>query len=354
MKSNLKFFKKKKLLPVDTFFQNVLYDKKIGYYNAKQPFGEKGDFITSPKISNLFSEIIAIWIISTWQMFGGPKNFNIIELGPGDGSLTKVLLKVFERFPNFNSAKKIYLYETSDLLIKLQKKNIKNNKIKWIKNFKNIRSGPIIFFGNEFFDAFPIKQFKNKKGTLFEKYYMNCGNNKIKVVFKKAKKRDIKNIQSFKSLKNLKFIEFPKHGFEELKKIMKKILKSTGCLLMIDYGYLRSNNQNTLQSVLKHKKNYLLDNLGKADVTSNVNFKLLREFFFKNNLNVKKIVSQQRFLKNMGIIERAEIISKKMKFKDQSNMYLRLKRLLGPRSMGELFKVILTYKCKSNKFFGFK
>ena len=32
MKSNLKFFKKKKILPIDKFFQNVLYDKKIGYY----------------------------------------------------------------------------------------------------------------------------------------------------------------------------------------------------------------------------------------------------------------------------------------------------------------------------------
>ena len=73
MKSNLKFFKKEKFLPVDEFFQKVLYDKKIGYYNSKQPFGKKGDFITAPKISNLFSEIIAIWIVSAWQVFGKPK-----------------------------------------------------------------------------------------------------------------------------------------------------------------------------------------------------------------------------------------------------------------------------------------
>ena len=59
-----------------------------------------------------------------------------------------------------------------------------------------------------------------------------------------------------------------------------------------------------------------------------VNFELLNEFFLKNNLKVKKVVSQQKFLKNMGIIERAEIISKKMKFTEQSNLYLRIKRLL--------------------------
>jgi len=353
MKSNLKFFKNQKYLPVDKFLKRVLYDKKIGYYTTKQPFGQKGDFITAPKISNLFSEIIAIWIISIWEEFGKPKNFNIIELGPGDGSLTKILLEVFKRFPNFNSAKKVYLYELSNLLKKLQKKNIQSSQVKWIKNFKSINSGPVIFFGNEFFDAIPIKQFKNKKGLWFEKYYTLDKNNKIKEIFKKALKRDIVSINSYKSLRKLKFIEFPKYGLEELKKMIKKISKISGCLLIIDYGYLKPKNQNTLQSVMKHKKNNLLDHLGKADITSHVNFKLLTEFFLKNNLKVKKIISQQKFLKSMGIIERAEIIGKKMKFRDQSNMYLRLKRLLSPNLMGELFKVALAYKSKSNKFFGF-
>ena len=353
MKSNLKFFNKKKSFPVDKFFQNVLYNKKNGYYTNKQPFGKNGDFITAPKISYLFSEIIAIWIISTWQVFGKPKNFNLIELGPGDGSLTKILLKVFERFPEFNKSKKIYLYEVSNLLKNLQKKNIKKNKVKWIKNFENINNGPVIFFGNEFFDAIPIKQFKSEKGFLFEKFYAVDKNNKIKEIFKKASKQEKSNINSYKSLKKLKFIEFPKYGFKELKRIVKKILQVKGCLLLIDYGHLKPSGQSTLQSVISHKKNNLLDNLGKADVTSHVNFRLLSEFFIKNNLKVEKIISQQKFLKNMGIINRAEMIGKKMKFRDQTNMYLRLKRLLSPRLMGELFKVILAHNFKPGKFFGF-
>ena len=76
----------------------------------------------------------------------------------------------------------------------------------------------------------------------------------------------------FETLKNLKFIEFPKFGLEELKKIIKKILKLNGCILMIDYGYLKPSNKSTLQSVFMHNKNPILDNLGKADVTSHVNF----------------------------------------------------------------------------------
>ena len=354
MKSNLKFFKKSKILPVDVFFQNVLYDNKIGYYATKQPFGEKGDFITSPKISNLFSEIIGIWIISTWEIFGKPKNFNIVELGPGDGSLTKVLLKVFEKFSDFRSSSNIYLYETSNYLKNLQKRNIKNKRVKWVNNFNVIKKGPIIFFGNEFFDAIPIKQFKRKNNYLYEKFYFLDKQNKIKEIYKKASEKNKNLIKSFKILNNLKFIEFPKLGFQELSKITKKISSSSGCLLLIDYGYLKPNNQNTLQSVIKHQKNNLLNNLGKADITSHVNFKLLNEFFLKKNLKVKKIVTQKFFLESMGIIERANILSKKMKFSDQSNLYLRLKRLLNPKLMGNLFKVILSYQFKSNKFLGFK
>ena len=73
MKYNSRFFKKSNSLAVDEFFDNVLYDSKFGYYNSNVSFGVKGDFITAPKISRLFSEMIAIWIISTWENFGKPK-----------------------------------------------------------------------------------------------------------------------------------------------------------------------------------------------------------------------------------------------------------------------------------------
>ena len=354
MKSNKKFFKKSKKLPIDEFFQNVLYDRKLGYYSTRLPFGETGDFITAPKISFLFSEIIAIWMISTWELFGKPKNFNIVELGPGDGSLTNVLLRSFKRFPEFNSVKKIFLYEESNYLKKIQKINISDKNINWINNFNSIKKGPVIFFGNEFFDALPIKQFKREKNSILEKNYTLDKNNKIKETFKKASKSDVKILKSFKTLKKLNFIEFPKLGFEELKKMIKKVSKLKGCILMVDYGYLKSINQSSLQSVMSHKKNILLDNLGKADITAHVNFGLLNEFFLKNGLKVNNVITQKEFLENMGIIERAEIIAKKMKFSEQSDLYLRIKRLLSPNSMGDLFKVILAYKFNKNNFAGFK
>ena len=353
MKTNKKFFKKSKVIPVDKFFYNVLYDKKFGYYTSKIPFGMKGDFITSPMISNLFSEMIAIWIVSTWQSFGKPKNFNIVELGPGDGSLADILLRSFKRFPEFNSVKKLFLYEKSSHLKKIQKKKF-NKDVKWINNFDKIQKGPVIFFGNEFFDAIPIKQFKKIKNSLFEKNYTLDKDLRIKQVLKKALISHIKIIKSYKSLKKQKFIEFPMLGLKELKKISRKICQLQGCVLLIDYGYLRPKNLNTLQSVMSHKKNNLLNNLGKADITAHINFSLLREFFSKNNLKIKSIITQKQFLEKMGIIERAKIITKKMKFTEQSDLYFRMKRLLSPKYMGELFKVILAYKSDNNNFAGFK
>jgi cyclopropane-fatty-acyl-phospholipid synthase len=354
MDPNQIFFKKSKILPTDKFFRNVLYDKKFGYYTSQMPFGKGGDFITSPKISNIFSEIIAIWIVSSWETFGKPKNFNIVELGPGDGSLANILLRSFKKFPEFNSIKKMFLLEKSIFLKKVQKKKISHKDVKWINTLNEIKKGPVVFFGNEFFDAIPIKQFKKVKKNFFEKNYSLKKNKKIKEVFIKAPPASVKIIKSYKSLKNLKFIEFPQLGLHELKKINKKISELSGCVLMIDYGYLKPNNQNTLQSVMKHKKNNLLCNLGKADVTAHVNFALLREFFKKDGLKVKNVITQKQFLEKMGILERAQLISNKMKFKEQSDLYFRLKRLLGSNYMGNLFKVIMAYKFNNNNFAGFK
>ena len=62
MISNQNFFNKSRVLSVDNFIENVLFDKKKGYYSSKIPFGYKGDFLTSPGISNLFSETIGILV----------------------------------------------------------------------------------------------------------------------------------------------------------------------------------------------------------------------------------------------------------------------------------------------------
>jgi cyclopropane-fatty-acyl-phospholipid synthase len=291
--------------------------------------------------------------VSTWERLGKPKKLNLVELGPGDGSLAKVLIYTFEKFPKFNKAIKIFLYEKSQLLKDVQRKKINNSRVKWIKNFNFINKGPVIFFGNEFFDAIPIKQFKRKNNLVFERFIKLDKKLNINQLFKEASPKDVKELNTFSALKKTSFIEFPKLGFLELKKIISKINKLSGGILLIDYGYLGKINKSTLQSVKSQKINKLFENIGDADVTSLVNFGLLKEYFQKNNLSVKNIVTQSFFLERLGIHKRAEILSQNMSFKKKADLFLRINRLIDQKLMGELFKVIFAFKAKSKNFVGF-
>ena len=83
---------------VEKFIENALYDKNFGYYLNNNPFGKKGDFITAPIISPLFSEMILIWVISFWIQLGKPKKFSFVELGPGNGEFCKTLCRTLGNF----------------------------------------------------------------------------------------------------------------------------------------------------------------------------------------------------------------------------------------------------------------
>ena len=103
--------KKHSIFPLDKFINFCLYDKKNGYYMKKNPFGKKGDFITAPNISRLFSEMIAIWTISFWESLGSPKKFNLVELGAGNGAMMKIMVESFKKFPSFLKSCNILIYE---------------------------------------------------------------------------------------------------------------------------------------------------------------------------------------------------------------------------------------------------
>jgi len=353
MNSLNKYFPTSKKIPIDKFISNVLYDKDHGYYSKKIPFGNKGDFITSPIISSLFSEVIALWIVAFWEHLNKPKIFNIVELGPGNGQMCSTFLRVFKKFPIFFNSLNIFLYEKSKTLKDLQKKNLNYEKISWIKNFNIIKKGPVIFLGNEFFDAIPIKQFKKINNILYEKYVQLENNSKINTILKKTNKKTIIELKKYNLFKKQSFIEYPKQGLAELNLITNTIKKLNGGLLLVDYGFLKQKSKNTLQSVKNHKYNMIFNNLGNADITSLVNFNLLESYLKKKKLNVNNVVTQDFFLKKMGILNRAERLSKKMNFKEKSDLYLRLQRLLSPEQMGKLFKVISAFKLNKKFSLGF-
>ena len=342
--------KKKSLnLPLDKFINLSLYNKKSGYYMKKNPFGKKGDFITAPNISRLFSEMIAIWIISFWQSLGSPKKFNLIELGAGNGEMMKIIIESFQNFPVFLNSCNFIIHEISPSLIKIQKKKLFKDKIIWVSKISKINNSPSIFIANEFFDALAIKQFEKKGDLWFEKFV--CKKKKGDFSFLE-KKTDIKKIEKkikFKISLNQNFIEYSDLGLNYLKDISNIIKKNSGGLLIIDYGYVNGKMKNSLQATRNHKFANIFDNIGKVDITHNINFNFFKKFInciggLENNLT-----TQKEFLTKMGIKNRAEIISQNQNFLKKADIYYRLQKLIDKKQMGNLFKVMLI-KNKYNKF----
>ena len=340
---------KNKYISLDKFIDMALYDKKIGYYMHKDPFGKNGDFITAPNISVLFSEMVAIWCIAFWENLGYPKKINIVELGAGNGEMMYQMIKVFERFDKFLKSSKYFILEKSQFLKKIQKKKLTSCKVSWVDSLNKLENGPNIFLANEFFDALPIKQFIKKNNKWFEKKIKITSANNFELVDKLTIIKNLEKKIGINLSHDQKIIEFSPLAYKYLNNISKKINTFKGGLLIIDYGYLEKKMKNSLQSVRKHKFSSILKNLGNSDITYNVNFNLLKKITKKLNLKVTGITSQKNFLTKLGIMQRAEILAKNLKFSKKADIYYRLNRLIDNKFMGDLFKVMFVTK-KNNKF----
>ncbi len=143
------------------------------------------------------------------------------------------------------------------------------------------------------------------------------------------------------------FIEYSPLTFSYMKKITKIIESNNGGILIIDYGYNNKKTKNTLQAILNHKYSNILENIGFSDITYNLNFNFLKKIIKKICMLDVKITSQRKFLLKMGILKRAEILSKNLNFKKKADMSYRINRLIDPNQMGDLFKVMFITKKKN-------
>ena len=320
---------------------------------TKNPFGIRGDFTTAPNISRLFSEMVAIWTVNFWESLGSPKKFNLIELGAGNGEMMKVMIESFKKFPSFLQGCNIIIFEKSPNLIKKQKKNINFKNIKWAKNLKKFTKLPSIFLANEFFDAIPIKQFLKEGDIWYEKFVNISDEKKISFIKKKINIKNLNKRLSFKISHKQNFIEYSPLALDYLKHILKTIKKNKGGLLIIDYGYFAEKMKDTLKAIHDKKHSMVLENVGNSDITYNINFHFINRIVNKfSNLN-SCYTSQNKFLTNLGIYQRAEIISKNKTFNDKADIFYRIKRLVDENQMGKIFKVMLIKNSDNKSQTGF-
>ena len=147
-------------MPVGEYMALCLADPQHGYYMTRDPFGRHGDFITAPEVSQMFGELIGLWMAAIWDEMGSPENVRVIELGPGRGTLMNDALRAMRVMPALRAAIALHLVEISPPLRAQQEARLQDADVPvtWHAALEDVPAGPAIVIANEFFDALPINQ----------------------------------------------------------------------------------------------------------------------------------------------------------------------------------------------------
>ena len=333
-------------ISIEKFITICLFDNE-GYYYTSKPLGKSGDFITSPEISQLFGEILGLYIYCLWHD-KYRVNFNLIELGPGKGTLLADILRITKTLDSFHNYLNVHLIEKNKHLIDKQKqnlslKNFEKINFQWHDDFKNISKRPSIIFANEFFDCLPITQFIKKNNKLYEKN-INFNQKTNFFFYQYSLVNDEKTLVKLSKYKKSDLVELSESRENYFGKICDFIAKSSGSIIIIDYGYNELLKKPTLQSVFNHQPSNLLDNLGKQDITSLVDFNSFINIAKNYNLKIDVLCSQKEFLLANGIQERKKIIIDNCPYKQKKIIEDGYDRLVNENQMGSIFKFLILSK----------
>ena len=324
-------------MSVATYMGLCLTHPTKGYYKGADPLGAAGDFITAPEISQMFGELLGFFIVSLWQQMGSPREFTLLELGPGRGTLMADVLRVACRAEGFRDGLDLRLFETNPALIAEQNARLEAYGAKWIDGFDKVGPGPLLVLANEFFDALPIRQFVRTEDGWHERM---VGTNNGRRVFglnptpiPASAMPDILADAEINAV-----LEVGLASGEVMNRLATTISTQGGAILAIDYGYARTQTGETLQGVRRHQYADVLDAPGEVDLSAHVDFEALGTVAAKAGLAVQPLATQGQFLTRMGINDRASalIAANPGSATDISTAKA---RLVGPDQMGELFKV---------------
>lgn len=308
-------------LSVERFMEIALHHPTHGYYAKAPAIGP--DFITAPEISQMFGEIIGAWCVDMWYQMGCPSPFHLVELGPGRGTLMADILKIFVQVPELWEGLHVYLVERNATLKDLQAKVLDMGVITWCDHLCEVStSEPTIVIANEFFDAFPVRQF-TKEGAL-EKH-ITLENEKLTFV-------DLDCPNSPDTLEDSPQAE------EYFTELCTFISRTEGAALLLDYGY-GNGTGHTVQALKSHTPVSLFDHIGEADITAHVNFGAFEQIAQDEGLQVWGPTFQGDFLTQLGIIQRADRL-KSHNPTEAALIASQLMRLVHPHQMGTLFKVM--------------
>ncbi len=311
------------------FMELALQHPLYGYYRSQEAIAH--DFITAPEISQVFGELIGAWVIDYYTKLKEPSRIDLVELGPGRGTLMADLLRIGERAPLFSQAIHLTLVEINPLLRAAQRKVLPPHAT-WVEHFEEVSlsSAPLVIIANEFLDALPTDYYVRKENVLYKRSI------------------DFKENQFVFTLLPLSENYGRDESWEEspqadvlIKNICLRLLRQSGVFLCIDYGYEKGQGD-SLQALYKGKPSPSLSHLGQSDLTCHVNFNRIKEISLSQGLKVLGPLPQGRFLKNLGLETRIGMLKHKNPF-DKAALEAAAQRLSHPQQMGTLFKAMAVF-----------
>lgn len=323
-------------LGIDEFMQAAA----AAYYAHARPFGREGDFITSPDISQMFGEMIAIWCVDLWAQAGQPAKVMLAELGPGRGTMMADILRTARNWPEFARGLDVHLVETSPQLRAAQKTALAGYNPTWHDDISSLpRDAFSLIISNEFFDALPICQWVWHSGAWHERCVMWDAAAEAPVFSLRPAAADITaHIPAHLTPAEGDIFETSPACRAVAHHLGAHIAQSGGACLAIDYGHARSALGDTLQAVSRHKYAPVLENIGQQDITAHVDFEALAAAATAAGAQSWPIITQEKFLTNLGIAARAEQLAQKASPQQRAQIPLDLHRLIAPSAMGSLFK----------------
>lgn len=322
----------------------ALFNPKFGYYTTKNPIGKKGDFITSPEISQVFGELIGVYLVNIWQNNYSSQKISLVEMGAGHGTLMKDLLNFTQKIPGFLQNCSLNIVEISPKLKEIQQQNLKNFNIKWWKNFTDFskeNQQPIFFIANELLDCFPINQYL-KINNCWQEKLVGLNNEKLDFFLAKEdqKLNQILDQLTKNEAKNGAIFEHSPILENFLSELFFAIKQNNGIGILIDYGFEKNEFKNTLQAVKSHQFSNILENIGQSDLTSLVNFSHLKGLA-KNQQLQNWVITQKEFLESLGIEIRRQKLLENKSDSEKKLIDSSINRLISENEMGELFKFFI-------------
>lgn len=325
-------------ISVERFMLLALQHPVHGYYTSKMPFGRAGDFVTAPDVSQMFGELTGLWSAQVWLDMGAPHGANLVELGPGRGTMMADALRATRIVPGFFAGIDVHLVETSPVLEAAQRATLSaaGMTATWHNSIDTLPDGPAIILANEFFDALPVRHFVHGTRGWHERQVGLDADGAL-VFGAAAEPIAIDAVSRGPGA----VLEVGHAAQRVMTQLAGRIAAQGGALLVCDYGYTETSLGETLQAIQTHAFVDPLDAPGEADLTTHVDFAMLRRTAEAAGAAVYGPVAQGAWLERLGIAARAQALKAKASATQAAGIDAALMRLTAPTSsMATLFKVL--------------